>query len=182
MKRYLPIIALAVAALIFVVTHFMWMGDVPQKLATHFNGAGKANGWMTRSEHSAFMLLFGLGVPAFTLGLIGLMRLLPSSMLNVPKPEYWRAPENYPKACAIMLTWAQWLAVGEVIWMTLLNRQILLANQIKPPRFATAETLYLSAGFVIMIGGSVFWLMLRVRKTDEPTSAHSAPPPTAAES
>ena len=159
-------IALVLAALIFVVTHFIWLGDLPAKLATHFDGSGKANGWMTRQQHGTFMLIFGLGVPAFILGLVWLIRLLPSNLLNVPKPEYWRAPENYPKACAIMLTWAQWLAVGELLWTTVLNRQIVLANLVKPPRLATPDIWYLTAVFLVMVGGSILWLILRFRKTD----------------
>lgn len=182
MKRHFLSIALAAAALMFVVTHFIWLGDLPQKLATHFDGAGKANGWMTRQQHGALMLIFGLAVPGFILGLIWLMRMLPSNLLNVPNPDYWRAPENYPKACAIMLKWAQCLALGELIWITLLNRQIVLANQIKPPHLAASETWCLAAGFVIMIGVSIFWLMWRFRKTDESSSSRSAHPPTVVES
>ena len=121
---------------------------------------------MTRQQHGTFMLIFGLGVPAFILGLVWLIRLLPSNLLNVPKPEYWRAPENYPKAFAIMLTWAQWLAVGEFLWMTQLNHQMVKANQIKPPHLATDETWILTTAFLVMVGGSILWLILRFRKTD----------------
>jgi serine/threonine-protein kinase len=182
MKRHILSIVLAVAVLLFVVTHFFWLVDLPPRLATHFDGSGKANGWMPRQQHAALMLIFGLAIPAFILGLIWLMRMLPSKLLNVPNRDYWRAPENYPKACAIMLTWAQWLALGEFIWMTLLNRQIVLANHIKPPQLAPVETWCLAAGFVIMIGASIFWLMWRFRKTDESNPSRSAHPPTAAES
>lgn len=182
MKRHFLSIALAVAVLIFVITHLVWLSDLPPRLATHFDGSGKANGWMTRQQHGALMLIFGLAIPAFILGLIWLMRMLPSNLLNVPNPEYWRAPENYPKACAIMLTWAQWLALGELIWMTLLNRQIVLANHIKPPHLAAAETWILASGFILMIGASILWLMWRFRKTDESNSSRSAHQPTAEES
>lgn len=170
---------MVLAALIFVITHFVWLGDLPQRLATHFDAAGKANGWMTRQKHGLFMLLFGLGLPAFILCLIWLMKFLPSSLLNVPQPDYWRAPENYPKACAIMLKWAQWLATGELLWMTQLNRQIVLANHLTPPRLASADTWYLTAVFLIMIGASILWLILRFRKTDPSAAEHSVPPSTA---
>lgn len=180
MKRRFTLLALVLAALVFAITHFIWLADLPEKLATHFDAAGKANGWMTRQDHGLFMLLTGLGLPAFILCLIWLMRFLPPSLLNVPRPDYWRAPENYPKACAIMLLWAQWLATGELLWMTQLNHQIVLANHLKPPRLASADTWYLTAAFLIMIGASILWLILRFRKTEAPPPEHSAPPSAAA--
>lgn len=177
MKRRFTLIALVLATLIFVITHFVWLSDLPQKLAPHFDGAGKANGWMTRQNHGLLMLLSGLGLPAFILCLSWIMKFLPSTLLNVPHPDYWRAPENYPKACAIMQQWAQWLAIGELLWMTLLNRQIVIANHTKPPRLAIAETWYLAAGFLIMIGASILWLILRFRKTDAAAAEYAGPQP-----
>lgn len=179
MKRPFALLALVLAALVFVITHFIWLGDLPQRLATHFDGAGKPNGWMTRHDHGFLMLLTGLGLPAFILCLIWLMRFLPPSLLNVPRPDYWRAPENYPKACAIMQSWAQWLATGELLWMTLLNWQIVLANHLKPPRLAE-DIWYLTAVFLVMIGASILWLIMRFRKTDPPAAEHPAPPSTVA--
>jgi len=170
MKRRFTLFALVLAALVFVITHFIWLGDLPQRLATHFDRAGKPNGWMTRQDHGLWMLLSGLGLPFFILCLIWLMRFLPSSLLNVPRPDYWRAPENYPKACAIMQSWAQWLAAAELIWMTLLNRQIVLANHLQPPRLPAEDTWYLAAGFLIMIVASILALIWRFGKTDAPAA------------
>jgi len=36
---------------------------LPDRTATHFNGAGQADGWMSRSEHFLFMGAFGLLCP-----------------------------------------------------------------------------------------------------------------------
>ena len=180
MKRRLLPILLVLAAAVFVITHFMWIAQMPERVASHFNAAGKPNGWMTRGQHSGFMLLFGLGEPAFVLTLIWAMKFLPANLLNVPKPDYWRAPENYPKACAIMLTWAQTLAVAMLIWNTFFNRLIIKANLISPPHLANTDIWPLTVVFVIMIAGSIAWLIWRFRQTDDATPAHSAPPPTAA--
>ncbi len=180
MKRRFTWLALVLAALVFVITHFVWLGDLPQRLATHFDGAGKPNGWMTRRDHGLLMLFTGLGLPLFILCLIWLMKFLPSSLLNVPRHDYWRAPDNYPRACAIMQNWAQWLATGELIWMTLLNRQIVLANHLQPPRLPAAETWCQTAGFLIMIVASILGLIRRFRQTDLPSAEDSAPPYTAA--
>jgi len=63
MKRFLIWLLLAVAALVFVSTHVVWLADLPDRLATHFNASGKANGWMSRRSHGSFMLVFRAGRP-----------------------------------------------------------------------------------------------------------------------
>lgn len=181
MKRLLPAL-IAIAVAVFVITHFVWIDQMPERIASHFNAAGKPNGWMTRSGHSAFMLLFGLGEPAFVLTLIWAMRYLPANLLNVPKPDYWRAPENYPKACAIMLTWAQCLAVAMLVWNTFFNRLIIQANRTSPPHLVNSEVGILTGVLLTVVAISIAWLIWRFRKTDDAAPAHSAPPPTVVES
>lgn len=68
----------------FSVAHVTWLPGLPERLATHFDAAGKANGWMTRSQHGAFMLLFGLGVPALFLILCWSLLYFSPSMVNLP--------------------------------------------------------------------------------------------------
>ena len=180
MKRRLLPVLLVAAATVFAVTHFMWLAQMPERIASHFNAAGRVNGWMTRGEHGVWMLLFGLGEPAFVLTLIWAMRFLPANLMNVPKRDYWHKAENYPKACAIMLAWAQGLAVAMLVWNTLFNWQIVRANRSSPPRLANADMGLLTAVFVAVIAGSIAWLIWRFTRTGDATPARSAPPPTAA--
>ena len=48
--------ALALSAVLFIVTHFIWINQMPERLATHFDAAGRANGWMSRSSHGGLMI------------------------------------------------------------------------------------------------------------------------------
>lgn len=178
-RRVLPVL-LVIAAAVFVVTHFVWLDQMPERVASHFNAAGKPNGWMTRSAHGTFMLLFGLGEPAFVLTLIWAMRFLPSNLLNVPRRDYWHKPENYPKACAIMLAWAQTLAVAMLLWNTLFNWQIVKANLTSSPHLANADVGLITGVFLIAVMCFIAWLIWRFTKTDDATPARSVPPSTAA--
>lgn len=167
MKR-LSWIVLLVAAAIFAVTHFVWLNELPERLATHFDAKGKANGWMGKKEHSVFMMVLGLGLPGFLMVIMSVMRFLPPSMLNVPKPEYWRSPEHYPEAVEFMKVWSRWVGAGSLIWAIFLNRQIVSANQSKPPALRMDETWFLTGAFVVMIGGMILWLYLHFLKVKEP--------------
>lgn len=166
MKRYLFPILLALAALVFVITHFLWLEPLPEKLATHFNAAGKANGWMSRRSHSIFMLMMGLGLPTFIIVLCSAMRFLPPSLMNVPRPEYWKTPEHYPEACRIMQRWAQAQGLALLIWMTFLNHEIVKANLLKPPHLSSTNTWVLTGAFVFGTAMSIAWLFWRFLKRD----------------
>lgn len=174
MKRFLPWILLTLTALTFIVTHALWLADMPERMATHFDAAGKANGWMTRQKHGVFMLLTGLGVPGFILVLSWAMRFISPALLNVPRPQYWRAPENYPTACAILMRWGQWQAAGLWVWMTFLNRQIVLANQISPPRLPLAANLPLMLSLLAAEAALLLWLFWRFRQTDSQAALPSS--------
>jgi len=92
-----PLVWIALAALVFVGTHFVWLADMPERMATHFNAAGKANGWMNRREHGALMLIFGLGSSALVLGLCWAIRYLQSSLLKSPRPTTGVRQKTTPK-------------------------------------------------------------------------------------
>ena len=178
MKRFLMCLLLAGTALVFVSTHVVWLADLPERLATHFNASGKANGWMSRRSHGSFMLVFGLGVPAFILTLGSTMRFLPASLMNVPRRDYWHQPQHYPEACAIMFSWSQWQAAGLLVWMTLLNHEIVKANLLKPPHLSSTNTWALTSALLLSTGLSVAWMSWRFLKVP----AHSAPQSTSVES
>ena len=178
MKRSFMWLLLAVALLVFVGTHLLWLDSLPERLATHFNASGKANGWMSRRSHGIFMLLLGLGVPGFVLLLCWAMRFLPASLLNVPRRDYWHQSEHYPEACTIMLGWSQWQALVMLVWMTFLNHEIVKANLIKPPHLSSVNTWGLTAAFVLSTALSIAWLFWRFLKVP----ARSTPQSTSAES
>lgn len=178
MKTSLIMYLVALAALVFISTHLFWLAELPERVATHFDGSGKANGWMSRRSHGIFMLIMGLGVPGFVLLMCGTMRFLPSSLMNVPRRDYWHQPEHYPEACSIMFRWSQGQAFVMLIWMTLLNHEIVQANLKSPPHLSTFNTWTLVAALLISSALSISWLCWRFLKAP----SHSAHPSTAAES
>jgi len=171
MKNALAWICLIAAASIFVVTHIVWLGDLPARVATHFDMAGKANGWMSRKDHGFFMLLFGLGVPGFAVFMWSLLRRLPPTWVNVPKADFWRSPENFPLACEIMNQWGRWQATGLLIWMTLLNYQIVTANRASPPRLDSSSTWGLTVALFVFVATSIGWLFWRFWSAKNPPTS-----------
>jgi len=88
--RWLPLLPFVLAG----VQALFWRTRLPERVATHFDGAGNPNGWMGRDA----ALWFGLGMCVFLqcvfLGVGRLIRAVPDSMINLPDKDYWLAPER----------------------------------------------------------------------------------------
>ena len=144
----IPLLLFILAAILFVISVSQQAPHLPDRVATHFDGQGRVNGWMSRQQHLGFMLAFGLGVPAFVVGLCHLIRFFPSRLLNVPHAEYWRSPEHYPEACRIVRQWSSLLAAWLVLWFASLNHLVFVANQLSPPRLDSPQ-IFLHTGIFL---------------------------------
>ena len=66
--------------------------QLSSRVATHFDGHGQPNGWMSRAAHLQFMGVFGLGFPLFVPAIVYASRFLPDRFYNLPHRDYWLAP------------------------------------------------------------------------------------------
>ncbi len=88
-----------------------WSGSqLPERIATHFNGRGEPNGWMSRSANQRFMLVFGLAFPLCVVLLCWLARFLPIGLVNIPHRDYWLAPERRKETSDYLICHSLWLA------------------------------------------------------------------------
>lgn len=161
MRPRIATLVLLLALAFFIGCLWRDAAALPENLATHFDGAGKPNDWMTRTQHLVFMTLFGLGVPAIVVGVCYSVRFFPSSSLNVPQAAYWRSPEHYPEACRVMLEYGLWFASLLLVWCALLNSLIVSANRTAPPQLANGSVMTLAGG---LIAGIVLWIIMLLRR------------------
>jgi uncharacterized membrane protein len=79
------------ALVALVVVQLLWyLPRLPATVASHFDASGRANGWMSRE---AFVGIY-VGVVALLAGLFAALRLVPTSLWNLPDRDYWLAPER----------------------------------------------------------------------------------------
>ncbi len=164
MSTRLPLAVLFLAGAVFTASVYQESLLLPEQLATHFDGTGQANGWMSRRQHLIFITLLGGGMPLFVIGLCYLIRFLPASLLNVPNAAYWRATERYPEACRRILTWSFWFGAVSLIWTALLHQQIVEANRYNPAHLDNTMVLILAVGFVITTGILIAMLVQSFQK------------------
>ncbi len=157
---------------VFLMTLAASAAWLPERVATHFNWAGEADGWMSRSKHLMAFGAFGVLFSAFFIGIFYSIRFLPPSLLNVSNPEYWRSPEHYPEACRFMFQQSFFVATIASVFVTGLNLLVVRANLPKEPSMELTPTLILGGVF---LASMLIWVIRLIRffgKTDStgPTS------------
>ncbi|MET0261713.1 MAG: DUF1648 domain-containing protein [Rariglobus sp.] len=134
--------------------------SLPERVATHFDAAGDANGWMSRTSAIVTVIGLGFGISAFLIGLAYSIRFFPPSTLNVPHQAYWRAPENYPRACRYFFLHTFWLAALNNLFLGGVHQSIVAANADAPPALLIR---YISVGTGLFVTGVLVWTFFLIR-------------------
>jgi serine/threonine-protein kinase len=133
-----PMLVLLILYLVFIGLLVATAGKLPERMATHFDFAGRPDGWMSRQGYLAFMagfgLLFPLLLPLVSLG----FRALPASVINIPHREYWLSPERREETNAYLVRHALWLAVLQLGFVIALHLLSVSANRQSPPHLSNA--------------------------------------------
>ncbi len=88
----LPWFLFATILLIASISWWHAYPELPERIASHFNGAGVPNGWMTKDQFFT-LNAFLVGMAVFT-GLFPpfMIAKVDPSLINLPNKDYWLAP------------------------------------------------------------------------------------------
>jgi serine/threonine-protein kinase len=147
--------------LLVAAAQALWQhGQLPERVATHFDGAGRANGWMSRGAHTALQLATLAFVAAVIQGIVYGNARLPKEYINIPHRDYWLAPER----AAATHDWigGMVLLIGCVLaaFFAALFQLIYRANLASVPQLDLAIWFF-AAGLVAVTLGLVFALVAR---------------------
>jgi uncharacterized membrane protein len=156
-NRLLLFAALLVVATFLSLSSF---GELPERVAIHFDTNGAADGWMSRGSYRLAILVGLVGLPSFLVwGMAGLPRLTKGSG-QVPNNEYWFAPERRHATESYLLSHACWLGCMTVAIVYGMHVLILRANAMSPPLFATDRFVLM---LLIYLCGLGWWFMTFLR-------------------
>lgn len=150
--------------------------ELPLRVAVHFDRAGLPNSWAERGVALLIMLLGGVGVPTFLVGLFAVLRFLPTHLINLPHRDFWFGPTRIAASQAYLLRAGIWLAGLVALFFCCLQLLSLAAHQVSPPRLPTAG-LWTLAGLHLF--GTLLWGLRLVRHFSHPKRASGAAPPAA---
>jgi len=160
-RARLVLIALSAAA----IAQLAWyVPRMPPLMATHFDGAGSPNGWMTRGAAAAFHLaVLGVAALAF-IGLPILLGRMAPTRINIPNRQYWLAPERQAATVAALQRWMAALGCGVVLLLMAVSGLSFEANLNPPARLPTAPFLACLGAFLIYVVGAMIALYRRFPK------------------
>jgi len=152
---------LSVAALIVQVVY--GYTDLPERLASHFDSSGRADGWSSRDSFIATWYGVIVLVNIWPLVIGPMMRKLPPGLLSLPNKEYWLADDTR-REIAIGITRAM---LAGIMFAT--NLLLLMAFDYTLAMNAGGEaTFNIWFGMIVQITlttGIVIWGMVRFSRT-----------------
>lgn len=159
-QKYLD---LAFFILLVLATSFVLMSsaNLPSQMASHFNEAGTADGFMSKERYTCVMLSVVAGVPCLLALTPFVISKLPTSLVNIPHRAYWLAPENRAATLKTFHVFMRELACFHLIFLSYLHWLVIQANEQQPPAMS-APDLYL--GFFIFLLLIGIWSVLLLRQ------------------
>jgi len=156
---------LLVAMLAGAVLQLAWAyPQLPAIVATHFDGAGRPNGWMRRD----MLVVFQAGLIAvMLLSFVGLPRWLgrmPTSWYSLPHRDYWLAPERRDETLADIQRQMMWLASAIIGMIIVITQLVIQANLASEPVLPRATVWTLLAVFLVFTAVWTVRFILRFRR------------------
>ena len=120
---------LLIACGLILLIHLLWIYSVlPETVASHFDGAGNANDWMSKEAFLVFeAVILLLVVGEFTL-IPWLISRMPKSLINLPHKDYWLSEERREHTFATFRRYFEIFGASILILFTIVNHLVYLAN------------------------------------------------------
>ena len=156
----IPAIVLGVLYVAFLGYLATSAGELPARVATHFDASGRPNAWMDRSSHLLFTLVFGFGFPLLVAAVMFVIRFMPPSLVNIPKRDYWLGPERRSETLAYLMRQALWFGCMAVCFIAGIHYLIVHANRGASAEMSTPMVLGLAGAFLV---GIAVWTTSMIR-------------------
>lgn len=147
---------LLVTAFILLTTN-----QLPATIASHFNGAGAANGFMSHQGYLIFMLVFVIGIPVVTVASITFVISKSPDKINIPNKEYWLSPARQEASMGFLKSHLVWLGTGLAAFMGYMHWVLLQANAASPPRLPPELFIPGTIIFVVSVFVWAGWMIVR---------------------
>lgn len=149
----LPLILILLLAVALIGEFAYRYHQLPAMMASHFNAQGVPDGWMPKEQFAAvyvgLFLFMGLG----TAGLIAGIWFIPVAMINLPRKQYWLAPEREQTTRRMLVQRSLWFLVatwGFIVWLMHGTLQVNLGQ---------AQNIEMVPALVFYLGFTAVWVV-----------------------
>jgi uncharacterized membrane protein len=145
---------------------FAYYGQLPPTLASHFDSAGRPNGWSSK-EAFIELYLFVAGLMTFLFfSMPGLLRRIPLVLINIPNRDYWLVPERKDRALEMLQEEMGWSGTG-VLGMLVATIQLAIKANLSGGLLSGAMWILLVA-FILFTVALLIRLYRRFARPSEP--------------
>lgn len=145
-------ILLALVA-VAVLQAILYYPQLPDRVASHFDGSGRPNGW---SSKAGFFILDLVMIALMTAIFFFLPRLLdrfPDGTVSLPNRDYWLAPERREKTFEFVQNQMLWMGIATLAFLICTFQLVIEANLDSPPALTSSFILL----FVAYMGVVAVW-------------------------
>ncbi len=139
---------LAVGAAIYFSTYYAQMPDV---VASHFNGRGVPNGWQTKPSFFGLLAAVSVLIAIIGFGIPRIIASVPPQLINLPNKQYWLAPEHLAETMAFLNAYFAWFGCAVFLIMILTFDYAIQSNLHPDHRPDVSRMWYILAGFLVFM-------------------------------
>jgi len=148
---------LAAAALFILVTSTA----LPQTVASHFNAAGTATGFMPRRLYVVITLLAAAGIPLVVAAGPWLALRKPGARLRLPHAEYWLTGERRSRTVAFVGRHMMRFAMLVTLFVCYVHGLVVAAHAASPP---VLPSVWFIAGLAVFALAALLWALTFVNR------------------
>lgn len=160
------LLVVANAALVLSTGHLL-----PERIATHFDFSGDADGWMSRGGYQAFMIAFAVVLPTIEVALLSALPRLAPGSVRLPNREQWLAPERREETLGFLSRHGYWLGCLMSAFLGGVHLSILQANREQPAHMPSSVLAWVLVPFVL---GTAIWVGALLVRFHKPPTARAA--------
>ena len=158
-----PYFLCAGVLLLLAAQAMYYFPQLPERMASHFGGDGRPNGWTPRE---GFFGVIGFVVLVQSAAFLGLPRILgriPTALINLPNKHYWLAPERKQQTLAYVQDKMAWLGAAILGMIACVNQLVIHANLATEKRLDNEWFLLVMAVFFVFTAVWIATLYRRLR-------------------
>jgi uncharacterized membrane protein len=144
-------VVFAVLLVVAVTLMVVYYPQLPERVASHFDGAGRANGWSSKAFFFGVQTLVLLLVTVCFAILPGRIQKLPPDKINLPNKGYWLAPERREATMASVISAITWFGCAVLVFMIAVTWLVIRVNLGLEARLPAAPMGALLAGLIACV-------------------------------
>ena len=162
-------VVLAAGAAIYFSSYY---GQLPDVVASHFNGSGVPNGWQSKSAFFGLFVAMNVLSAVVGFGIPRIIATVPPQLINLPNKRYWLAPEHLAETMAFLGVYFAWFGFAVLLIIILTFDYAIQSNLHPNNRPDSSRMWYTLVGFLLFV---VVWIARMFMRFGQPPRDASFP-------